>query len=199
MAYLYRHIRLDKNEPFYIGIGSDDNFKRAYAKCSRNKYWINITAKTDYDVDIMINDIELDEAKRKEIEFISFYKRKLDGGILCNITTGGESAKGLVRSKENIEKLAKYLTGKKRPKEIGDKISFKLKGIKRSDEFKEVTRKRMIGNSYTAGIKLNQEHKDKISIANKGKKKPITECPYCGIIGAIPVLKRFHFDNCKNK
>ena len=21
MAYLYRHIRLDKNEPFYIGIG----------------------------------------------------------------------------------------------------------------------------------------------------------------------------------
>ena len=29
MAYLYRHIRLDKNEPFYIGIGSDTNFKRA--------------------------------------------------------------------------------------------------------------------------------------------------------------------------
>jgi hypothetical protein len=23
MIYLYRHIRLDKNEPFYIGIGED--------------------------------------------------------------------------------------------------------------------------------------------------------------------------------
>lgn len=28
MAYLYRHIRLDKNEPFYIGIGSDSNYNR---------------------------------------------------------------------------------------------------------------------------------------------------------------------------
>jgi hypothetical protein len=27
MAYIYRHIRLDKNEPFYIGIGSDDKGK----------------------------------------------------------------------------------------------------------------------------------------------------------------------------
>jgi hypothetical protein len=29
MAYLYRHIRHDKNEPFYIGIGSDNNYKRS--------------------------------------------------------------------------------------------------------------------------------------------------------------------------
>ena len=31
MAYVYRHIRLDKNEPFYIGIGKDDSgeYKRA--------------------------------------------------------------------------------------------------------------------------------------------------------------------------
>jgi hypothetical protein len=29
MAYVYRHIRLDKNEPFYIGIGSGGyTFKR---------------------------------------------------------------------------------------------------------------------------------------------------------------------------
>ena len=32
MAYIYRHIRLDKNEPFYIGIGSDKDYKRAYNK-----------------------------------------------------------------------------------------------------------------------------------------------------------------------
>ena len=28
MAVVYRHIRLDKNEPFYIGIGEKEN--RAY-------------------------------------------------------------------------------------------------------------------------------------------------------------------------
>ena len=32
MAYLYRHIRLDTNEIFYIGIGSDINYKRAFIK-----------------------------------------------------------------------------------------------------------------------------------------------------------------------
>ena len=34
MAYIYRHIRLDKNEPFYIGIGSDveGKYKRANRK-----------------------------------------------------------------------------------------------------------------------------------------------------------------------
>jgi hypothetical protein len=34
MAYLYRYIRLDKNKPFYIGIGSDNKgqYKRAYNK-----------------------------------------------------------------------------------------------------------------------------------------------------------------------
>ena len=32
MAYVYRHIRLDKNEPFYIGIGSDKTYKRANAR-----------------------------------------------------------------------------------------------------------------------------------------------------------------------
>lgn len=39
MAYVYRHIRLDKNEPFYIGIGSDINYQRAYNYQRRTKYW----------------------------------------------------------------------------------------------------------------------------------------------------------------
>jgi hypothetical protein len=43
MAYLYRHIRLDKNVPFYVGIGKSDlNFNRAYSNKNRNTYWKNI-------------------------------------------------------------------------------------------------------------------------------------------------------------
>ena len=43
MAYVYRHIRLDTNQPFYIGIGSDKNYFRANQKTSskRNSYWVN--------------------------------------------------------------------------------------------------------------------------------------------------------------
>lgn len=43
MAYVYRRIRLDKNEPFYIGIGTDTkNYKRANVRSLRNRVWKNI-------------------------------------------------------------------------------------------------------------------------------------------------------------
>ena len=45
MAYLYRHIRLDKNEPFYIGIGSDEQYGRANSKHNRNKLWNGVIKK----------------------------------------------------------------------------------------------------------------------------------------------------------
>ena len=38
MAYVYRHIRLDKNEPFYIGISKDAY--RPFTKKGRNKYYL---------------------------------------------------------------------------------------------------------------------------------------------------------------
>jgi len=40
MAYIYRHIRLDKNEPFYIGIGDNSHegtYPRAHSKKPKNK------------------------------------------------------------------------------------------------------------------------------------------------------------------
>lgn len=199
MAYVYRHIRLDKNQPFYIGIGSDNDYKRAKSKNSRNKYWNNIVSKTDYEIEILFDNISINEAKLKEIEFINLYKRKLDGGILCNLSLGGESAKGLIRTQANKDKISKFLTGKKRPKSVGEKISLKLKGIIRTDDFKEKIRKRMIGNNYTLGKTITEDHKNKISLSNKGVKKKIVICPHCGIKGGLPVLKRFHYDNCKNK
>jgi len=93
MAYLYRHIRLDKNIPFYIGIGTDNNgfFKRAYNKRDRNQYWKRIVNKAGYEVEIIFNDITLHEACEKEKEFIKLYGRKdLGNGTLVNGTDGGE-------------------------------------------------------------------------------------------------------------
>lgn len=95
MAYVYRHIRLDKNQPFYIGIGSDDNYTRAYTKDGRNPYWYNIVNKTSYEVEIIIDNITWGGACEKEKEFISLYRRTKDGGVLCNITLGGEGKLGV--------------------------------------------------------------------------------------------------------
>jgi len=101
MAYLYRHIRLDKNEPFYIGIGSDDqgSYDRAYhGHHFRNKHWKNITSKTTYNVEILLDDLTWEEACEKETEFITLYGRAdLNKGTLCNMTNGGEGCVGLNR------------------------------------------------------------------------------------------------------
>lgn len=42
-------------------------------------------------------------------------------------------------------------------------------------------------------------HKANISAAMTGLKRPQIQCPHCGKIGGNNAMKRFHFDNCKNK
>lgn len=200
MAYVYRHIRLDKNEPFYIGIGTDSNYKRAYGISPRNKLWKSIVNKTEYEIEILFDNLSLQDAFNKEIEFIELYKRKCDNGILANFSKGGDGgAFGIKRNRESVERGALKRTGLRRTEESKIKMSKSATGRIISDSTKEKMRARMIGNSYTLGRKISEEHKKSISIKNKGKKKPITTCPHCGIIGAVPVLKRFHYDNCKLK
>ena len=96
MAYVYRHIRLDKNEPFYIGIGSDKNFKRAFDRFSRNRHWNFIVNKTEYDVEIFMDNLSWEQACEKEQELISLYGRKdLGKGTLVNLTDGGDGSVGI--------------------------------------------------------------------------------------------------------
>jgi hypothetical protein len=53
------------------------------------------------------------------------------------------------------------------------------------------------------GIPHNEETKKKLSDANRGKPRAIpheiVECPHCQKEGIKPNMKRWHFDNCKNK
>lgn len=93
MAVVYRHIRLDKNEVFYIGIGKEE--KRAYDKRGRNRWWKNITSISDYETQILFDDLNWEEACEKEKEFITLYGRKdLGLGTLCNMTDGGDGTLG---------------------------------------------------------------------------------------------------------
>lgn len=49
------------------------------------------------------------------------------------------------------------------------------------------------------GRKFSDDHKAKLSIANKGKKRPLITCPHCGKEGGKGNMTRYHFDNCKQK
>jgi hypothetical protein len=170
MAYLYRHIRLDKNEVFYIGVGSDKTYRRANTKNNRNLYWYNIVNKTEYIVEILIDDISFKTALEKEIEFISLYGRKdLKKGTLCNLTDGGEGVlnykrskesclkvsvalKGRVYSEETIEKMRKAKTGKILTEQHKKKISQNSKHIGHSIEERARISERMKGEkNYNYG------------------------------------------------
>jgi hypothetical protein len=156
MAYLYRHIRLDINQPFYIGIGSDNNYKRAYTTSSRNKHWKNIVSKTKYNVEIVMTDLTWEEACKKEIEFIQLYGRKnLGKGFLCNYTNGGDGVLGLIMSEESRKKMRIAQIGKiQSPEQIAKRVA-KLTGS---------------GNPWY-GKKFSKEYKEKLSLAKKGKKR----------------------------
>lgn len=102
--YLYRYIRTDKDEPFYIGKGTSvirkgkdnncysDYYNRAMAKCTRrNNIFELIRSKTPYTVDIIYETQNYDEINEKEKEFIKLYGRiDIKTGTLCNLTNGGD-------------------------------------------------------------------------------------------------------------
>lgn len=101
---LYRHIRLDKNEVFYVGISDNEN--RPYSKFSRNKYWKNIIKNTEYKVEIVLDGLSRKEVEEKEKEFISLYGRKdLKKGTLVNLTNGGTGGLGLMHTDETKSKM----------------------------------------------------------------------------------------------
>lgn len=135
MAYLYRHIRLDKNIPFYIGIGNDENYKRANDRFQRNRYWKFVVNKTAYEVEILMENLSWDMACEKEKEFIQLYGRKDNKtGILVNLTDGGDGCIGIIMSQTTKDKISKAFKGKIFSEETKRKLSEKATGRKYAPE-----------------------------------------------------------------
>jgi hypothetical protein len=171
MAYLYRHIREDKNEPFYIGIGSDSTYKRANQakKERRNNIWNKIVSKTLYKVEILFDDLTWEEACDKEKEFIALYGRIDNGtGLLANMTNGGDGSLGIIKSEQTISKLKERMSGKgnpmygvKHPSELIEQIRLKNlgkpawnKGLPCLNHVKKALSEKMIGSiAWNKGLK----------------------------------------------
>ena len=170
MAYVYRHIRLDKNEPFYIGIGgeTDGKYKRAYQSRSRNNIWKNIVNKTEYKVEILFDDLTWEEACQKEIELIALYGRKdLNKGTLSNLTDGGDGTLGIIQSEETKRKKSEFMKGEKNPF-FGK--THDENALKKMSE----GQKRLYENGYVnanKGVQMSNEQKELLSILAKERSK----------------------------
>jgi hypothetical protein len=192
MAYVYRHIRLDTNKVFYIGIGSSTDYKRAKSKLDRNRYWKSIVGKTDYKIEILLDELSVEEVRIKEIEFIALYGRhNLGLGTLCNLTDGGEGAFNQVISEETRIKMGlaqkgnkKYLLRITPQEEINRKISLSNKGKVRTEEFKQKIKAHQEKYGHpSSGRKQSEETKTKI--ANTKVKFPVVQKDFDGNVVKI--------------
>lgn len=171
MAYVYRHIRLDKNEPFYIGIGSDNrNYLRAKNKDSRNKFWKNVASKTKYEIEILFDNLTISQAKEKEKEFIALYKRKFDGGTLTNLTLGGEGQFGCIKDEEERLRIKERAIKRWANPIFKEMMKSKLKGRKLPPVSEETKKKQSLTTKGRKGNPLTEQAKEKLRLHNLGKK-----------------------------
>ncbi|MEA9567140.1 NUMOD3 domain-containing DNA-binding protein [Polynucleobacter sp. AP-Nickl1-40-C4] len=139
--YTYAHKKPD-GSIFYIGQGSA-KYDRAHSTKGRNKYWHNVVNKYGYEVEILAYWNTSEEAKKHEVELISYFKGL--GVNLVNMTEGGEGTVGFFPSEETRKKLSEIQkklqnsperkaftsrlhTGRKRPEETKQKMSQAMRG-----------------------------------------------------------------------
>lgn len=132
--YVYEWIRLDTNEPFYVGKGNGDRWKSTHREY--NSYFMNIINKVDVAVNILIDELSEEEAFGIEVYYIWLY-RDVIGYNLANIQDGGEGHSlygelnhfyGKKHSKKSIEKMSKAHTGIYPDDKTREKLSNMRKG-----------------------------------------------------------------------
>jgi len=198
--YIYQ-ITNTTNGDFYIGKTINTPEERfqghVYSANSKSKTYLHNAirkyGKEAFTITALESGFDNEDALNEaEIRYISELSPQY------NMTKGGEGISGFTftQSEETRKKMSESKKGKKRrpfTEEHKRKISESKKGKKLSEECK-----RKISESKK-GRKFSEEVKEKISDAHKGIKKEIVTCPYCQKTGGKPAMKRYHYDNCKQK
>jgi len=160
--YVYEHWRTDRDECFYVGKGKG---KRAYNMSLRNPHHKAVQNKViregfAIEVKIVASGLTEDAAFKLEMERIAFWRSaKID---LTNMTFGGE---GISNPSEEVRsKISNALKNnnngsKKRSEETKNRLSISKIGNKNG-----------IGNKSRLGFKASEEHKKKLSDAQKRRR-----------------------------
>jgi hypothetical protein len=135
-------------EPFYVGKGKEYRWRQRTHKNAHVRHLMKILGDpTKYT--ILLEADSSETALQREQDVIRLIGRKDFGiGPLLNLTDGGEGT-----------------VGWKMPSEVKEKIFSKTRGRKRTDEFKQMRRKVMLGTTRTEIA----NKRTSLSMVNRGK------------------------------
>jgi hypothetical protein len=110
--YVYEWIRLDTNEPFYVGKGKNGRWRDC--KRGNNKHFNNLVNSIPVAVCMLHENLTEKEALDYECWYIDYYKYQI-GYDIVNICDGGEGVIGYVFTEDVKEKLRGIHAGDKNP------------------------------------------------------------------------------------
>lgn len=179
-CYVYIHKKADTKEIFYVGIGSQLKYKRAYQMYStkRNSIWNRIVKKHGVLVEVINDNLTREQAVSIEIELIKKYGRiDLGTGVLCNMTNGGDGCNGIknrvsgMKGKkmpiDSYNRTRKYLTGRILSEETKQKMSISRLGKKHSKEHIEKIKAGISNANYKGKIIINTKTKEEFNSISK--------------------------------
>lgn len=156
--YIYVHKRKTDLSIFYVGKGKDNRHK---SLSGRNLHWKNIVNKHGFISEILFENLTEEESFKIEIDLIKKYKE--DGIILCNRSTGGEGAAGVIHSEQTKQKFRIAKLGKKQSNSHAEKSRIARIGHKNTPENIEKTaasRRRPVINSSGMIFKSTEDAKN---------------------------------------
>lgn len=222
MIYYYMYeIKNTINNKIYVGVHKTDDMDDGYMGSGKSI----MTAIKKYGIDnftkIILEVFDNEEqmySREKNYVDLEFVERR----DTYNLTVGGSGGsilqnrkswpKGKLHSKETKEKIRMSSMGRVHSDETLEKMSSNNWSKRNPEEQRlhaiQAGKKRW--EKYHESIDLMEETKQKISQSLKrtnkeregehplvGIKRSKVKCPHCDKEGAMNVMSRFHFENCK--
>ena len=185
--YVYEWIRLDTNEPFYVGKGKSNRWR--ILNRGDNVHFNNIVKSIPVAVNILHDNLEEQVAYDLECYYIWQY-RDIMGYELVNISDGGEGFSHTEESRQKLSELAKLRIGESNPfygkhhsEETKKKLSDTNKGrnswgnmteedkIKRSEKMSNLLKGRKVSDEWKK--KMSENHANVNGVNNPNAKSVI--------------------------
>lgn len=169
--YVYEWYIIDTGEVFYVGKGTGNRYK---SRNSRNYFFQCMVKSHDCNVRKIYEDLTEEEAFKKEIETIKFYRENTNYR-LTNQTDGGEGTSGWKPTEEFRKKQSKIHKLQWKDENFKNKMLEIRKdenGIYKSKEFREKISKIVKGEN-NPNYKNYWSDKQREDLRNKQKLNPL--------------------------